>query len=92
MADQQYKPPVKLSELCWVFWKDHSRDQTVDKDAQIPPREQCWSIGWLLKENSEAIWLAYTTCTTGQIDILQIGKADIVEIRPAIKPRKAKEK
>ena len=91
MADQ-YKPPVKPSQLRWIFWLDHSRDTTTDKDAPIAPRELQISIGWLQKENDEVTQEAYCVSTTGEIDILKISKKDIQFILPVIKPHKEKEK
>ena len=90
MADQQFKPPVKPSQLRWIFWLDHSRDTTTDKDSPIAPREMCISIGWLRKENDDLTEEAYCISSTGEIDILRVSKKDILDIQPVVKPRKAK--
>lgn len=90
MANQEYKPPVKASELCWVIYRDHVKGTTHKGDSAgnlaINKR-----VGWIESQNEEVILHACEESDTEEQDTIRIARALILEIVPVIKPRAAKE-
>jgi hypothetical protein len=79
--------------LEWVTWKDAvsgSTRSTFDGLAGIGLMTNI-NLGWVVRETEELIVLAHGIGTSEEIDHFTIAKADIVERRKVITPRKPRE-
>ena len=82
--------------LCYVEWLDHTSDNDWGdlKNLALAPAT-CKSVGWLVKEDQEAIYLAAGRgATDGDVTCVQcilktcILRTDPLVIKPPKKPKK----
>jgi hypothetical protein len=86
------KLPCNKSDFVIVWW-----DDAISETVRMQPEEVAnaqlavnWNVGWIVHENEKRVMLIHGGSSSGEVDVFQIAKADILEIVPLIPKRRKK--